>query len=53
MVPRTSLQIFGTAAAVDVVTEHDHEVERIDHSLSHFILRRLAGSHVADDREAD
>ena len=52
------LKILGAAAAVEVVSEHDHEIEGkslpdAGHLLGYLILRLLTGSHVTDGGEAD
>ena len=51
-------KILGAAAAVDVVSEHDHEIEGkslpdAGHLLGYLILRLFTGSHVAYGGEAD
>src|ERR1700747_1878146 len=58
MYPELLFKILGAAAAVDVVSEHDHEIEGkslpdAGHLLGHLILRLFTGSHVADGGEAD
>src|SRR6266849_7343221 len=51
-------EIARAAAAVDVVAQHDHKIEREglasrEHPLGHFILHRVAGPHIADGSKTD